>query len=236
MRKVEVQHSFVLPSPIRYTTVESERILVVDDHPVILSGLRDSLRAQYHVEYANSIPIAEMMLELDDYALVLLDYFLLNDTAIPLLALIRRVHRNTRVCILTHHLSEDIVRTVAPFRPEGILTKGETLSGLLECVRELLDGRFVYDPAAIRITMSLLRPETEESHHPVPKDLSDTSRIVLQLTAEGYTAQEIAVKLSTSIANVNLIRRDLKHTFGLHSLADLVSYYVTTIRAQGNSQ
>jgi DNA-binding NarL/FixJ family response regulator len=218
------------------TTVASERILVVDDHPVILSGLRDSLKSLYHVEYANSIAIAEMMLELDDYALVLLDYYLVNDTAVPLLSLIRRIHTNTRVCLLTHHLTEDIVKSVAPFRPEGILTKGETLSGLLESVREILSGRFVYDPLAIQITMGLLTPESEAPPPPPSsKVLSETGTLVLQLTAEGYTAQEIAVRLSTSVANVNLIRRDLKHTFGLHSLADLVSYYITTLRGQGNT-
>jgi DNA-binding NarL/FixJ family response regulator len=211
--------------------VTSKRILVVDDHPVILSGLRESLRKHFHVEYADSTPIAEMMLQLDNYALVLLDYYLINDTAIPLLSLIRKAHSGTGVCILTHHISEDIVRSVAPFRPEGILSKGESTKGLLDSIREILAGRFVYDPAAVRITLALLSPAPPETRLPEPKELSATSRKVLQLTAEGYTAHDIAVRLSTSIANVNLIRRDLKHMLGLHSIADLITYYMTTIRS-----
>lgn len=204
-------------------------ILVVDDHPVILSGVRHSLHSSYHVGYANSGAIAQMMLEMNNYVLVVLDFFLVNETAIPTIAHIREQYRSTKVCILTHHISEEIIRAVAPYQPDGILSKGESPESLLDSVNLIVSGSPVFDPSASVLMLKILGPLLDARMTPDILGLPEPKRLILQLTAEGYTAQEIANQLSTSVANVNLIRRDLKNAFGFTSIADLVTYYISTV-------
>jgi DNA-binding NarL/FixJ family response regulator len=176
-----------------------------------------------------------MMLEMDVFVLVILDFFLVNETAVPTIALIRERYARTKVCILTHHISEEIVRAIAPYQPEGILSKGESMSSLLDSVNRIVSGSHIYDPIASTLMLRILGPLLDARMTPDILDLPEPKRLILQLTADGYTAQEIALRLTTSVANVNLIRRDLKNTFGFTNIADLVSYYIAAVSSSGQT-
>lgn len=203
-------------------------MLIVDDHPMLLAGLREALADNYRIEYASSFQIAEMMLLSDAFDIVLFDFFLGQTTSVGLLRVVRDNHPNTRICMITQEITEVMVEQVAPFLPDAIMDKSLQPTKLLELVQDVCAGGRYYDAQVVTNLFRLVSGQSRDGQAgPEVSDFTIEERGVLKLTAEGFTAKEIADQLDISVATVNLLRRDIKNRLGLTSLADLIAYVHT---------
>ena len=173
------------------TTLESIRVLIVDDHPVVRAGLTTLLGTQdglHVVASASSGEEALEMLKSQDVDLVLLDLRMPGMNGIETLHAMRREGISSRVMILTSfETDEDIYRSVQG-GAEGYLLKNTSQQEIVEAIRTVHSGgRYIPRPIASRLTERMMR-----------SDLTTRELEILGMVVKGLTNKQIARVLRIS--------------------------------------
>src|SRR6202453_4778172 len=175
-------------SDLRSTPI---RILIVDDHPVVLAGLTSMLGTQAGVEVAGSASGGEDALEMlrtKPADLVLLDLRMPGMNGIDTLHALKRAKINARVIILTSfETDEDIYRAVQA-GAQGYLLKDAPQSDMLEAIRPAHAARRYFPRhIAARLAERMMRT-----------NLTARELEVLQMLARGLTNKQIGSALDIS--------------------------------------
>jgi two-component system NarL family response regulator len=167
------------------------RILIVDDHPVVLAGLTSMLGTQAGVEVVGSASSGEealQILQVEPADLLLLDLRMPGMSGIDVLHALRRAKIDVRVIILTSfETDEDIYRAVQA-GAQGYLLKGAPQPDMIQAIRTVYAGkRFFPRHITERLAERMMRT-----------NLSTRELEVLQMLARGLTNKEIGSALEIS--------------------------------------
>ncbi|MFW6089138.1 MAG: response regulator [Gemmatimonadota bacterium] len=212
------------------------RVLLVDDHAVLRSGLRLLLDAQSDIQVVGDASTGEEGVEkareLDPDVVVM-------DISMPGMgglaatrAIAKPEHgldeRRPAVLVLTMHAEEEYLLPVLDAGGSGYVSKRRADEDLIEAIREVAGGEVFLYPSG---TALLLRgyQQAGESDEPDPLDvLSEREREVLALTAEGFSAAEAGKKLYLSPHTVETYRSRLMKKLGLTHRSELVRFAIRT--------
>lgn len=205
------------------------RVLIADDHEVVLRGLRAIVEAQpgWRVcgEARSGREAVEKARELKP-DVVVMDFGMPELNGLEATHQIRRALPRTEVLMLTMHESEQLVRKALAAGARGYVLKndaGDLLVRALEHLRRhkpfftakaagpVLESHF--NPAAFAA-----RPGTAD------RRLTPRERETVQLLAEGKSNKEIADVFGISVHTVETHRANVMHKLNLHSLSELVRY------------
>jgi len=138
---------------------------------------------------------------------------------------ISQLETGARVLILTVHAEEQYLLPVVQAGGSGYVLKSQADTDLLEAIRAVHRGEVFLDPPAQKMLLedylSQVRAGKEVDSY---QTLSEREKEVLKLTAEGYTAQEIADRLVLSPKTVDTYRARVMDKLNLHHRAELVKY------------
>lgn len=167
------------------------RILIVDDHPVVLAGLTSMLGTQAGMEVVGSAPGGEEaleMLKLKPVDLVLLDLRMPGMNGVDTLHAMKRAKINTRVIIITsYETDEDIYRAVQA-GARGYLLKDAPQSDMIEAILAVHAGKHYFPrQIAARLAERMMRI-----------DLTTRELEVLAMIVRGLTNKEIGSALQIS--------------------------------------
>jgi DNA-binding NarL/FixJ family response regulator len=167
------------------------RILIVDDHPVVLAGLTSMLGTQAGIEVAGSASSGEEAMEMlrgKSTDLVLLDLRMPGMSGIDTLHALKRTKSTVRVIILTSfETDEDIYRAVQA-GAQGYLLKDAPQSDMLDAIRAVHAGkRYFPRHIAARLAERMMRT-----------NLTTRELEVLNMLARGLTNKQIASALDIS--------------------------------------
>jgi DNA-binding NarL/FixJ family response regulator len=167
------------------------RILIADDHPVVLAGLSSMLGTQPGVEVTGSASGGEEALEMlkgKPADVLLLDLRMPGMSGIDTLHALRRARIGVRVIILTSfETDEDIYRSVQA-GAQGYLLKDSPQSDMIDAIRTVHAGkRYLPRHIAARLAERMLRT-----------DLTARELEVLNMLARGLTNKEIGRALDIS--------------------------------------
>jgi DNA-binding NarL/FixJ family response regulator len=167
------------------------RILIVDDHPVVLAGLTSMLGTQAGIQVIGSSSSGEEALEIlrnEPADLVLLDLRMPGMSGIDTLHALNRAKINVRVIILTSfETDEDIYRAVQA-GAQGYLLKDAPQSDMIDAIRAVHAGkRYFPRHIAARLAERMMRT-----------NLTARELEVLQMLARGLTNKEIGSALDIS--------------------------------------
>ena len=191
------------------------RVLLVDDHPIVRSGVRQVLEGGGAVEVVGEASGVREALDLTRSLLpdvVVLDLTLRDGSGLDVIAEMREA--GARVVILSMQDEPVYARKAFELGAQGYVVKDAAdaeLAGAIETV--LADRIYVHPTLAARLVM-------REPHD----DLTDRERGILRLIALGYTNQEIAGQLYLSVRTIEAHRRHILDKLRLSSRADLVRY------------
>jgi DNA-binding NarL/FixJ family response regulator len=185
------------------------RILLADDHALMLDGFSNLLQSKYTVvgtaEDGKALVEAAIRLNPD---LIILDITMPILNGIDAAREIRKRLPDVKLLFVTMHSSPTYLHAALEAGASGYAVKSSGRSEILAAVDSVLaGGRY--------ITPSL------EKHGPV---LSARERQILQLTAEGKSRKEIAFALGISEKTVAFHKNNLKRKLGLHSTAQLTRF------------
>jgi len=202
------------------------KILIADDHRIVIDVLRRLLDTEYDVVGAvtdgRSLLSAVSQLN-PDVALV--------DVSMPLLNGIyatRRIikqHPRVRVIIFTMNADVDIAHEALVAGAKGYVLKGSPIEEIFSAVGEVLKGNVYLSPLVTRDVLRSFRTRGMNGHD-LESPLSAREKEVLQLSAEGCTHKEVASTLKISVKTVQCHRQNIKKKLGLESVAELTQYAV----------
>ena len=200
------------------------RVLVVDDHAVVRSGLRLLLDAEPDIEAVGEAPNAERALyeaiELKP-DVVLMDLQMPEKGGIEGMPALLQALPTTKVLVLSMQDEPRYVRAAFEAGASGYVLKEAADSDLVAAVREVAGGgRYVHPTLGARMIEAEAAERRQEQEDP----LSEREREVLKLLALGQTNQEIASMLFISVRTAETHRAHIMQKLGLSNRAALVRY------------
>lgn len=202
----------------------SIRVLVVDDHAVVRSGLRRILDAEKDIETVGEAPSAERaVFEAIEHKpdVVLLDVVMPGKSGIEGLPALLQAVPETRVLVLSMQDDPRYVREAFEAGASGYVLKEAADTEVVDAVRAVAAGTRYLHPA---LGARLVSAEAEERRRAEADPLSERERQVLRLLALGHTNQEIAALLYISVRTAETHRAHIMQKLGLSSRAELVRY------------
>jgi DNA-binding NarL/FixJ family response regulator len=205
--------------------VKRVKVLLADDHAIVVEGLRRVLETQYQV-----IGVVADGLALVEAAEMLSPDVIVADISMPLLNGIEAAREirtaNQRIKIVFLSMHPDVVYVSEALQAGGSAYVLKSSAGveILKAVGEALQGRTFVSPA---IEFSLEGQTRQNQSVPdVVHQLSPRRQQVLQMIAEGRSTKEIAQSLRISPRTVEFHRYRVMRSLGLHTIAELVQYAI----------
>jgi two-component system, NarL family, response regulator NreC len=202
----------------------SIRVLVVDDHAIVRSGLRRVLDAEDDIETVAEAPNAERAVfeALESKPdVVLLDLVMPGKSGIEGMPALLQAVPEAKVLVLSMQDDPHYVREAFEAGASGYVLKEAADTEVVDAVRAVANGERYLHPA---LGASLVAAEAEERKRAESDPLSDREREVLKLLALGHTNQEIASLLFISVRTAETHRAHIMQKLGLSSRAELVRY------------
>ncbi len=204
------------------------RVILADDHPILRSGLRLLLGAEPDLEVVgeanNGIEAVEQTTRLRP-DVVVMDIAMPGMSGLEATRRISQLETGARVLILTVHAEEQYLLPVVQAGGSGYVLKSQADTDLLEAIRAVHRGEVFLDPPAQKMLLEDYLDRVKAGKEiDSYQTLSEREREVLKLTAEGYTAQEIADRLVLSPKTVDTYRQRVMDKLNLHHRAELVKY------------
>jgi DNA-binding NarL/FixJ family response regulator len=201
------------------------RIMVVDDHAIVLHGLTQLINSSTDLEVTLQAQSAESALAilashpLPD--LVVTDVSLPGLSGFDLTKTLTAQHPNLPILILSMH--EEMVHGERAFRAgaKGYLTKQEPTEKVLFAIRRILGGERYLSERMQSLLRRSARDKSKIGIVSVLSSLTDREHEIFRLIGMGMSSSEIAVKLERSVKTVETHRANLKLKLGLRKASEL---------------
>jgi len=200
------------------------RVLVVDDHAIVRSGLRRVLDAEPDIETVSEAENAERaVFEAMEHKpdIVLMDVVMPGKSGIEGLPALLQAVPSAQVLILSMQDDPRYVREAFEAGASGYVLKEAADTEVITAVRAVAAGERYVHPA---LGARLLAAELAERKRADADPLSEREREVLRLLALGHTNQEIAKLLYISVRTAETHRAHIMQKLRLTSRAELVRH------------
>ena len=205
------------------------RLLLVDDHAVVRSGLKMLLENEHDVEIIGEASSASEAIEA---ALRQKPDVILMDIGLPDLSGIEATHKikqqapDVAIVALTIHEDEEYFFKMLEAGASGYVPKRAAPEELVTAIRAAATGQvYLYPSLAKLLVRDFLESERPRAAQP-PSDLTEREQEVLTHLAEGSSNEEIAAALIISPKTVARHRENIMRKLNLHSRAELVRYAI----------
>lgn len=202
-------------------------LVLADDHHIVREGLRVLLEAEHDFdivgEAANGLA-AVRLIERTQPDVAIVDLMMPDLNGLEVARHVSQRVPDTRIVVLSMHANEAYVLEALRNGVSAYVLKDSRANDLVHAVREVLDGRrYLSPPLSERAITAYIERSQTATLDPY-ETLTTREREILQLTAEGHSATEIASRLSVSPRTVDTHRTNLMRKLDLHTQTDLIRY------------
>ncbi|WP_315791759.1 response regulator transcription factor [Fischerella sp. JS2] len=204
------------------------QVLIIEDDPMMLLGLEQSLMAHPQLEIIGQAEDgylgvqAALKLKPD---VVVMDIGLPRLDGIAATQQIKAALPNTHVVMLTSHKTETEIIAALSSGADAYCIKGASVERLLSAIAAAVEGATYLDPQIARQVIENLKPPSPKSN---VAHLSERELEVLKLMVEGYSNPEIAEKLYLS---PNTVKTHVRGIMNKLSVDDRVQAAVVALRS-----
>ena len=200
------------------------RVLLADDHTLVLDGFRKLLEDRCEVVGAaeDGRTLLRMAQELQP-DIVTLDISMPQLNGVDAARKLKKMLPLTKLIFVTMHADPAYVNEAFKAGASGYLLKRSAGSELLQAIQSVMDGQCYVTPL---VAKGLVKSVITGDNPTVSKDepLTVRQREVLQLVAEGMTVKEIASTLNISPKTVEFHKSHIMTQLDLHTTAELTKY------------
>ncbi|HET7807599.1 MAG TPA: response regulator transcription factor [Gaiellaceae bacterium] len=204
--------------------MSATRVLIVDDHAIVRSGLKLVLEADEGIEPVGEAGNArDAIFEARSLKpdVILLDVVMPDRSGLEIIPQLLQENPGTKVLVLSMQDDPRYVREAFDAGANGYVLKEAADSEVVAAVREVAGGGRYVDP---ELGARLVAAESAERRRAEEDPLSEREGEVLRLLALGHTNQEIAKQLFISVRTAETHRAHIMQKLRLSSRAELVRY------------
>lgn len=203
------------------------RIVLADDHPVVLAGLRNLILAEADLEVVGEAvnggtAFAAIRDTRPDVAV--LDISMGGVNGILLTRQLMAEMPSIGVLLLTLHEDRAFIRQAFDAGARGYVLKRSAAECLVQGIRAVAVGGLYADPAIASKMFDITPRRTGRRKIGTAFDLTERESEVIKLVALGFTNKEIAQKLSIGLKSVETYKGRGTEKLGLNTRAELVRY------------
>jgi two-component system, NarL family, nitrate/nitrite response regulator NarL len=205
----------------KFSKAMSVRILLVDDHAILLDGIKNLLDKEEGIVVAGLAPDAEKALEFlkgHDVDIVITDFHMPGMDGLSLVHTLKRIKPSIKIIVLSMHDETHLVKEILRAGVDGYVLKKDTHKELLKAIREVASDRVYLSNDINRILIANLQNPDEG------KLLTDREREIVKLIAKEYSNKDIAEALFISERTVETHRKNIFKKTGTNSLVGLIKF------------
>jgi NarL family two-component system response regulator LiaR len=200
------------------------RVMLVDDHNVVRSGLATFLRAyedlQLVGEAKNGLEAVNLCREKKPQV-ILMDLMMPEMDGIAATQAILADYPEIKIIAMTSFEEEELVQGVLAAGAISYLLKNVTSDELANAIRDAVSGRSTLSPEAARVLVQATRPTKDPL-----VDLTEREREVLNLVVQGQSNRQIADAMVISIATVKAHVSNILSKLQVSSRAEAIAYAI----------
>ena len=211
------------------------RILLVDDHRMVLNGYQLMLDAQPDLSVcATATGTAEALIAFErEYPdLVVTDLTLAGRGGLDLIKDLRALHPEARILVCSMHDETLYAERALRAGAKGYVMKDADGPTFLAAIRRVLGGQlYMSEKLASRVLDAFAGARPRGSNSPLEK-LSDREFEVFRLFGEGKTAKEIAAQINLSPKTVSVHRDHIKEKLSFATSAEMIREAVRYVETE----
>ncbi|TDK43626.1 response regulator [Algoriphagus formosus] len=204
--------------------MENTRIIIVDDHQLIIDGLSRIIQdisgfeliTAYHdpLEALQKVPVWKP-------DILLVDFEMPHLNGLDLIRKLKQQIPELKTVLLTMHLDHATVREALSVGVNAYILKNLDEFELRISLEKVSKGQNYYSAPVTEVLNSRSKSIQKTSHSQL-ESLSSREREVLKLIAEAFSTKEIANQLSLEISTIESHRKSLMRKLNVHNVAGLV--------------
>ncbi|MBN2502473.1 MAG: response regulator transcription factor [Anaerolineales bacterium] len=198
------------------------RVLLVDDHAVVRSGLSAFLLAYDDLELVGEAASGERSIQLCAEVqpdVVLMDMVMPGMDGAKATSLIREKCPRTQVIALTSFKEQELVESALKAGAIGYLLKDVSAEELVDAIRSAAAGKPTLSSEAAQVLIQAIRAPAEKPGF----DLTEREREVLALLVNGMNNKQIAEKLVVSVSTAKFHVSSILSKLGVASRTEAVA-------------
>ena len=199
------------------------RLLIADDHKIVLDGIVSLLKEEPSILIAATAGNGNEVMELihqNDYDVCLLDINMPGMDGIETARLIKEKKPLTKIIMLTTYDDAEIISELVHIGISGYLLKNSDKLELVESIKKVMEGRYYFSTEVEKIIIQGVVEKKKAS----AIILTEREIEIMNLLAKEYTNEKIAVQLHISYRTVETHRKNIMQKTGAHNLAGLLKY------------
>lgn len=207
----------------------SVKILLVDDHPMLLHGLRLAISRQPGFSLAGEASTGSAALDL---ALQLVPDLIVMDVYLPDMDGIDATRRilaalpSVKIVIFSGDSSRSLIDRSLEAGAVGFVPKEGSVEELMHAIDFVMNGKVYVSPELSTAILEDYRKDLMGGGALSKPPLSDLETQLLKLVAEGQRNKEIASELGATVKSVEAHRSRLARKLGCSSSAEMVRYAI----------
>lgn len=205
------------------------RIVLADDHALILHGIKRIIQAHpalLVVGEASGGGELMRLLEQVDVDLIILDITMPEGGGMETISKVKSMYSLTKILILTMHKNKQYFYNAMSAGADGYLLKDDPDQELLIAINKVICGKSYISPfMAADFADDVISMYRNDGKTPFKK-LTRRERDILQLLVEGLTSRQMAERLQLSQRTVDHHRSSLLRKFNRKNSIDMVNYAV----------
>lgn len=194
------------------------KILLADDHAIVLEGLKVVLSADEEISVIGTVANGEEAIRFVKFNVVdvvVLDINMPIMDGISCARILKRDFPHIKIIILTMYAQKSFVDEILKIGIDGCLLKNNTGKELTEAILRVMSGKKYYD------RLNTFNSDEEEINQ---YKLSERELDVLKLMAEGQTSAEMAEKLFLSEHTIKTHRKNILKKLNVNNSSQAVQY------------
>ncbi|ANW00920.1 response regulator transcription factor [Bradyrhizobium icense] len=207
--------------------MSSIRVMLADDHPVVLAGMKALLDAVGDITVVGEATTGPGALEVfreADPDIAVLDISLPEINGLKLAEIAAIDFPKIKVLALTVHEDRAYVQPMMRAGARGYLLKRSAAEELVRAIRAIASGGLYLDPTIAEMVVP--QPPDQATGRPQLAELSQRETEVLQMISRGLSNKEISGRLDVSVKTVETHKARALEKLGLRTRAEIVRYGV----------
>ena len=206
--------------------MEPLRIMLADDHSVILDGLNAMLEGEKDLAVVDAVTSGTEVMRKLEFAprpnLLILDINMPDMDGIEVTLAVKEKYPEVKILILSMHSRKEFIKRLVGAGANGYILKNSGRAELLQAIREIARGETYFSREIMKEGFTEKFPSSGKP----TVELSDREKDVMKYIASGLATKEIAEKLKISSHTVDSHRKNILTKLEVRNTADITRYAI----------